>query len=287
MHRVLVFGGSGFLGRALRAHLERRGRTVEAPPHASAPLHDAKALSGAIASFSPDVVINLAGISAVSHQDYRELYEHNAFGHLNVLEACAATAPKARVFLASTANVYGQSPAPYLSERDAPAPVSHYAVSKLAAEHFNSLFSDRLSVCAVRLFNCIGRGQRATFVVAKLVDAFRRRVPRLELGDVSARRDYVDVRDACGMWETLLEQSPAPQVVNFGRGEATSVSEIVGILERLTGHAIEIVQDGQLMRGREIAVQRADASLMTGLGFRPQYSLEETLAWMLAEGAAV
>jgi nucleoside-diphosphate-sugar epimerase len=283
MRRVLLFGGSGFLGRALRARLEQGGFTVGAPAHAAAPLQDSKALFDVVSAFAPDIAINLAGISAVSHQDYLELYELNAFGHLHVLEACVAAAPGARVFLASTANVYGQNPAESLSERAAPAPVSHYAISKVAAEHFNALFADRLSVCTVRLFNCIGRGQGPTFVVPKLVDAFRRRVPRLELGDISARRDYVDVRDACAMWEVLLAQPSPPPLVNFGRGNTTSVREIVDSLERMTGHALEIVHDAHLLRAREIASQRADPSVITALGFRPRYSLEETLAWMLAE----
>lgn len=244
---------------------------------------DATALRRAIESAAPEIIINLAGVSSILHADVSEIYETNAFGHLRLLEAVAETAPAARVYLTSSANVYGPSTRENFSEADPAAPVNHYAVSKFMAERFNALFADRLTASAARPFNCVGRGQKPTLVLSKLVDAFRRRVGRIELGNLDVRRDFVDIRDVCGMWRALLAAPAPPEIVNFGNGVATPLSEIIAVLEQLTGHKLEIVSARALLRERDITYQRADTAVLESLGYKRRYTLVETLEWMLSE----
>lgn len=271
------------MGRALARHLRACGFDVSAPPRADVQLSSVEALAALVAEAAPAQIVNLAGISSVTHGDDRALYEVNAFGHLNVLEAVARIAPRARVFLASSANVYGQSKAEAFAETDPPAPINHYAISKLTAEQFNRLLGDRLSVAAVRPFNCTGRGQKPTLVISKLVDAFRKRAPRLELGALDVRRDYVDIRDVCAMWEAVLAAPSPPPIVNFGTGVATPLRDVIALLEKFSGHSMEIVSAAQFMRARDIAYQRADTRVLDGLGFRRKHDLADTLAWMLSD----
>ena len=130
-----------------------------------------------------------------------------------------------------------------------------------------------LVVSAARPFNCTGRGQNQSLVISKLVDAFRRQLPRLEMGDMSVRRDYVDIRDVCAMWSALLAAPEPPPIVNFGTGEATELRAVVAALEALTGHTVETATSPHFLRGRDIVYQRADTTLLESLGFRRRYRL--------------
>lgn len=271
------------MGRALATHLRAGGDEVRTPSRADAPMTDVAALRRAIESASPEIVVNLAGVSSILHGDVSEIYETNAFGHLKLLEAAAEAAPSARLYLASTANIYGRSTRETFRETDPAAPVNHYAISKFLAERFNALFADRITVSAARPFNCVGRGQKPTLVLSKLVDAFRRRLTRIELGNLDVRRDFGDIRDVCAMWSALLAARTPPETVNFGNGVATPLSDIIATLEQLTGHTPEIVSTQALLRERDVTYQRADTAVLESLGYKRRYTLAETLEWMLSE----
>ncbi len=276
-----MFGGGGFMGRALASHLRGLGDRVETPPRAAANMSDAGAIAAVVAAAQPEIIVNLAGISSVTHEDAAALYETNMLGHLRVLQAAA---PGTRVFLASTANVYGQGDGVRgFAESDEPAPRNHYALSKLSAERLHILFADKLTLSAARPFNCIGRGQKTTLVISKLVDGFRRRLPEIELGTLAVARDFVDIRDVCVMWERLIAAPTPPVAVNFGNGEAVSLTDIIAVLERLSGHRPQIRSSQALVRTADLTYQRADTRVLTELGYQRRHSLEETLAWMLAE----
>lgn len=281
--KVLILGGGGFMGRWLVAHLGARGDVVSAPSRAEATVADGSSLQRAIETAHPDVVINLAGISSVTHGDVEALYEINMLGHLRLLRAVAAAAPSARVFLASTANLYGDGigEAPF-RESATPAPRNHYALSKFGAEQLHAQFPD-LITCAVRPFNCIGRGQQPTFFVAKLARAFRRREPEIQLGNTAVKRDFVDIRDVCAMWAALIDAPSPPPVVNFGNGEAVALADVIALMERVSGHHPRMTKADQFVRAADLAYQRADNQLIAALGYRRRHSLEDTLAWMLAE----
>ena len=275
------------MGRWLVPHLRGLGDHVVAPTKAVADIHHESSLHDIVASAAPDTVINLAAISSVTQGSVEAYYETNLLGHLRLLQAVSEVAPTARIYLASTANLYGQSDGRGFSETDAPAPRNHYAMSKRAAEQLHALYPDLGSTCAVRPFNCIGRGQSTVFVVPKLVEAYRQRVAELKLGTLDVARDFVDIRDVCAMWQALLAAPTPPPVVNFGNGEATSLSEIVATLEQLSGHKIRLAHSDRLVRPSDIAYQRANAEIIVGLGYRRRHSLVETLAWMLNDGAAI
>jgi len=281
--RVLILGGHGFMGRWLTEHLRALGDDVSAPTRAEADIASTSSLSRAIAQSAPDIVINLAGISSVTHGDVETLYEINTLGHLRLLRAVSDAAPAARVFLASTANLYGDSSDRCaFRESDTPAPKNHYAQSKYTAEQLHPLFSG-LVTSAVRPFNCIGRGQKPSFFVAKIAAAFRRRDPEIQLGDTTPQRDFVDIRDVCVMWEKLLAAPAPPALINFGNGEAVALSEVFAAFERLSGHHPQLKRAEQFVRAADLAYQRADTTILAALGYKRRHSLEDTLAWMLAE----
>lgn len=281
--KVVVLGGSGFIGRALGKHLERAGHAVVAPSSATVQVQTRATLATVFDDLQPDCVINLAGVASVSSSDALGYYQVNAFGHLNVLDAMAEVRPGARVLLASSANVYGKGKRAPLCESDRPAPINHYGLSKLMAEEFGRLYSDRLQICAVRIFNCIGLGQAPTFLVPKIVYAFKARQERLNLGNLSVERDFVDLRDVCEMWRLLVESPTAPEAINFGSGSTATIETLIALLADLTGHRPLVESVPALQRPHDIEYQCADISCLSRLGFSRRVSLNETLKWMLGE----
>ena len=108
MRRVLVFGGGGYLGRALLPKLRSTFRTVDAPSHADAPVEDPGAIGRAVHATSPDAIVNVA--AARPQADREQLHRTNGLGASNV--ARVATAAGAHLLHVSTDCVLdGLSPA--------------------------------------------------------------------------------------------------------------------------------------------------------------------------------
>ncbi|SEO12292.1 NAD-dependent epimerase/dehydratase family protein [Vreelandella aquamarina] len=295
MSTCLVTGGSGFTGRYLIAHLKRQGHRVVAL--ASQPcgadetypidLNNSEALSHCITQVKPQQVYHLAALSFVGHPTALDFYKVNVLGTENLLNALSALPMPPRVLLASSANVYGANAQAVIDERVLPAPVNHYAASKLAMEHLARTYAQRLPLLIARPFNYTGPGQAAHFLVPKIVQHLQQRAPRIELGNINVSRDFSDVRDVVAIYGHLLDQWPAQaesgSVINVGSGEAVSLQALISMLETLTAHRIEITVNPAFVRSNEIPELKACTKRLNawvpGLS---RHTLNDTLAAMLA-----
>jgi nucleoside-diphosphate-sugar epimerase len=288
--RVLVTGCSGFTGNYVRTRLVELGWTVVDPEADGRQFDLAKpeTVAPAVASANPDCVIHLAARSFVGSSDAVGFYRVNAVGTVNLLEALVRSGlPLQRVILASSANVYGNATVDVIGEETAPAPVNHYAVSKLAMEHLAATYADRLPLVIVRPFNYTGVGQPAHFVVPKLVAHFAERQPSVRVGNIDVIRDFSDVRAVAEVYVRLLTAEACPKLLNICSGVGLSLRRIIDDLAELSGHSIEIRVDPDLVRASEVhrLVGSPDALHRT-VGSLPHRDFRETLAWMLASAEA-
>ena len=290
--RVLVTGARGFTGRYVADELQRAGHQIVP---LAANLRDAQAVRGEVAEARADAVIHLAGVAFVAHGQVRDFYDVNLIGTMHLLEALATLdhAPT-RVLLAGTATIYATGGGKPLGEAAPLAPASHYAVSKLAMERMAALYGDRLPLVIVRPFNYTGQGQRPDFLVAKIVDAFRRGQPAIELGNLDVRRDFGDVRAVAkayaGLVDRAVEPGPTgngtvgdgPPVFNVCNGMTFSPREILETCERIAGHRIDVTVNPAFVREGEAEVVVGDHSRLRAAlpDWRP-IPFQETLAWML------
>jgi nucleoside-diphosphate-sugar epimerase len=182
--------------------------------------------------------------------------------------------------------VYGNSPHSPIGESQTPAPVNHYAMSKVAMELMAKARFPELPIVVARPFNYTGPGQALDFVIPKLVDHFRRKAPRVTLGNLHVHREYNDVRFVCDAYLRLLEvPSPAP-VYNVCTGTTYDFNSVISMLRELTGHGIEVDVDPRFVRPNEVHRLCGDAArLEAAVGPLPAYSLRDTLAWMLEAAA--
>jgi GDP-4-dehydro-6-deoxy-D-mannose reductase len=289
--RALITGGSGFVGRHLERHLLERGDEVVVVD-LECDVTSLDALRAAVTSSQPDAIYHLAALAHVgeSWTNPGRYLEVNVIGTSNVLQAARELDPEIGVLVVSSAEVYGIIAPDELpiTEHQQVAPVTPYAASKAAAEQVVLQaahgYGQRASV--VRPFNHIGPGQAPTFAVP----AFAQRIKaakatgagELVVGNLTARRDFTDVRDVVAAYRAIVVSSSFGEIFNVASGIDRSMAEVVAELESIAGVELEHVLDEALLRPSDIPVLRGDASkLQAATGWEPSISFEQTLTDVL------
>jgi GDP-4-dehydro-6-deoxy-D-mannose reductase len=296
--KALVTGSTGFVGRHLVAHLTAMGDQVTGIDRAidGLDITDAAAVGAAIAEISPNVIYHLAGWADVggSWKAPVEAFRANAEGTLNVLTA-ATEAGVDRVVAVSSADVYGiVEPGELPLTEDSPLrPASPYAASKVAADYLGlqAWLGRGLPVLRVRAFNHLGPGQTDKFVAPALAS----RVARAELeggdvlkvGDLSARRDFTDVRDVVRAYRLLAEKGEPGQVYNVCSGVDLAVQDLADQLVAQARVPLRLEVDPDLLRPVELPVLRGSHQRLTdATGWEPEIPISQTLTDLLEDWRA-
>ena len=293
MPTALVTGINGFTGRYLTEELRLAGYTVVGIgiEQAAVPgivmtkcdLNDRDAMLSVVRELSPDYVVHLGGIAFAAHDDVDSIYRTNIVGTRNLLEALTrCLKPPKMVLLASSAHIYGNATICPIDENTVAAPTSDYAVSKLAMESMAKLWLDRLPITIIRPFNYTGVGQSLNFLLPKIVDHFRRRATKIELGNLDVVRDFSDVRDVVRRYRLLLEVPARREIFNMCSGTGHALQEILVMMKQLTHHDLEVVVNPAYVRDNEVhKLIGSNAKLDKFIGTSKITDLQETLAWML------
>nr|WP_294523202.1 GDP-mannose 4,6-dehydratase [uncultured Rhodopila sp.] len=295
--RVLLTGARGFVGRHLTAVLGQRFPGVVLVAEWF-DVTDPDATLRAVRDAAPDSCIHLAGITAVPDAQKRgdAAWQVNLHGTLNLARAILSAAPQSRFLHVSTSEVYGRSfiDGRALDETAALAPMNTYAATKAAADlAVGAMVSDGLRAVRLRPFNHVGPGQSDAFVVAALAHQLTRveaglQAPVLQVGALTPRRDFLDVRDVCAAYASCLEQTdaalPAGSVLNIASGVARSIGDVLARMCEIMDLKVELVTDPQRLRPVEIAVAQGDAGRARALlGWKPLYSWDQTLHDVIAD----
>ena len=286
--RSLITGGRGFVGTWLAAHLRSVGDDVVQIDQ-EVEITDPAALLGAVTEAAPDAIYHLAAMTHVgqSWDEPLRVLEVNVLGTGALLAAARECGTDPRVLVTSSAEVYGAVTDPTmlpLTEASPTAPLTPYAASKLAAEAIcaQAWLGHGQHVVVVRPFNHIGPGQSPNFAVSalskRIVDAERSGAGEIPVGNLSARRDFTDVRDVVRSYRMLVESGAPGAVYNVCSGRDVSIQEIADRLLAAAGSSVRLVPDPSLMRPIEVPVLRGDPSLLqAATGWSPELSLDETL----------
>jgi GDP-4-dehydro-6-deoxy-D-mannose reductase len=240
-------------------------------------------------------VVHLAAASsvAVSWADQTEPWRVNALGTVNVLGAVQEHAPAARVLVVSTGDVYGQADEVPTPETAPFRPTSPYAASKaaaeLAAEQFARVGAD---VVVARAFQHEGPGRDERFAVgswaAQIACAEEAGRGTVLVGDLTPRRDILDVRDVTRAYEALLDPSVEAGAYNVASGKPVAMRKVLDLLVPMARCPIEIEEDPSRFRASAVTELSGDASkLQEATGWAPTIPLEQTLADALDAARAV
>jgi nucleoside-diphosphate-sugar epimerase len=303
----LVTGGAGFIGSHLAEGLVKRGERVRVLDNLSTgrldklvsvrgeieiirgditrPADCAKACRGA--SF----VLHEAAIRSVPKSMDRPMpsNEANVTGTLNML--VAARAAKVRRFVyASSSSAYGGCKVYPQREDMRPQPLSPYAVSKLAAEHYAIVWAKSfgLSTVSLRYFNVFGPRQDPESMYSAVVPKFMQQalagVPLDVHWDGRQSRDFTHVDNVVAA-NILAARAPAKvsgEVFNVANNSTHSLLDMIAVIEKIVGHRLE--RRHHPMRGGDVRKTWADnRKIRRVLGYKPvkgfEQGLRETWDW--------
>ena len=291
--RALVTGSRGFVGGWLCQHLRDTGdEVIEVPDGVD--LCDQTELARSLADVEFDVCYHLAALSHVgqSWSDPELYYRNNVLSTANLVAVLARKAGPPRLIHVSSSEVYGRVPAGDLPicETQPLRPVSPYAASKAAAElvALQGSWGHSMPVVIARPFNHTGPKQSSDFLIPALVTrilaakASRQRI--LKVGNVGARRDFLDVRDVVRAYRGLAVTGIAGEVYNVCKGEAASVRDIAELAASVVGWEVVLEVDPQLLRPDDVELVLGDPTkLHLSTGFTPELSLRSTVESLVAQ----
>ena len=309
--RILVTGGSGFVGRRMLARLTARraaGEVLELhalfrdapaePPRPGADwaeavrwhavdLADRGAVVGTVRAIAPERVYHFAALANPRDcaADPAAAFAVNAGGTAAVLAGLVPGA--ARALVVSSAQVYGRHVEGILGEDQPARPDSPYGRSKLCAERIAQRFARRgLAVVVARPFNHAAREQSPRYVLPALAGQVRRARDEglpLTTGNLWPRRDFLHVEDVLDAYELLIERGDSGTTYNVCRGETHSIGEALAGLQARLGTNLEPVTDPERARADDIPELGGEPRRLRELGWAPRHSFEQLLD-ELAEG---
>ena len=240
--RVLITGCTGFLAQFLIKELKKKdnyevfGITDEKIKHCtknniySVDIRERDELFKIIKKIKPDKVYHLAAIANVgfSWKNQKLTQEVNFIGSLNLLEAMLENGlNNSKVLMMSSSEVYGNNNE--MSTEKTPVNIENpYSLSKYAMEMLSDIFirSSSMNIVKIRSFNFAGPGQDKKFVLSdfafQIAEIEKKNMsPVIKVGNLSAVRDFSDVRDIARYLETLGRLGKSGEIYNLSSGKGS------------------------------------------------------------------
>jgi len=250
---------------------------------------DADAVRDLVRFIRPDEIYNFAAQSHVrkSFEEPLLTIDTAGVGALHLFEAVRIERPGARVFQASSAEMFGNSADADGFQRETTPmhPVSPYGCAKLLAYNLARVYRAAygLYISSGILFTHESPRRDTSFVISKICkEAVRIKygmTDRLELGNTGSLRDWGHARDYVrAMWLMLQEDRPDDFVC--ATGETHSVDDVTQhVFDRLELDVDRHVRiDPDLIRSRDDQISRGDSTkLRQATGWRPEYTFESML----------
>ncbi len=306
----LLLGVTGFIGTHLAPYLAEKGEVVVGTylRLSKGTRRDSKIrlvecdatrksdIERVVRRFSPDYVYYLAGQSSVREAwfDPVKTIQINFLGGVHLLETVRQWSAKTRVLIFSSGTTYGLSHLGGRSLREGSCltPKDPYSLSKMSLDLFGRFYAKvyGLEVFVVRLANIVGPGQSSTFSISnfayQIAGIEAGLLPeRIEVGNLLAKRDYLDIRDCVRALYLVMMRGESGEAYNIASGKSRNlrgiIAELIG-LSKLRHDKIKIVKKRSLMSKDEIPSIRLNPSKFRRLtGWKPEIPFRQTLVDVL------
>ena len=280
--KILIFGGSGFLGQHLIKKLYGQHDIVVVNHISNFSIGNTKnchIINGDILKpqtyesilDSVDVVINLVG---QMEPNLENLVKTNISGSLNLLNSIIKNKVK-KIILISTINVYGENMNFPSKEEDELFPLTNYGQIKMITEKLYQNFSELhdLDVTILRLSGVFGPG--------KIKGFFPQMINSLKTGQIltpynfgNQLRDFIFIDDAIdGIISSLNYDFNGTSIFNISTGKRNSIKEVINLAEKISNTKINIKYNSEKYDEESIWANNSKAKKL--LNFEPKISLEE------------
>ncbi len=242
--KVLVTGGTGFIGTEVVKQLHKKGYEITILGRKDKPegLDHVKYIKGNLsnpakcvfACAGQDYVIHLAAKAKISESFINpdEYFDSNVTGTRNILTAASAVGVKKFVY-AGSSSVYGNNTAPNKPTHK-PDPLNYYAMSKLFGEHlckqYKIMFN--LNYNILRFFTVYSENQPTSLLFGKFAQMVKDGKPVTIHGDGEYKRDYIHVSDVATACIASMESKVKNDTFNVGTGTSISVNTVVEVLKK-------------------------------------------------------
>jgi GDP-4-dehydro-6-deoxy-D-mannose reductase len=301
--KVLITGVAGFVGHFLTDELANAGHEVvgmdlrveSCSPRVveslAVDLTSATSVAAAVKQLQPEACIHLGGIASppVGQRQPELMLNTNILGTVNLLEAVRQTVPTARVLLASTSYIYGNSETKIPLTEEAPlSPIGPYALSKAAADMTTLAYAREygMDTMSARVANHTGPGQSPDFVVP----AFARQVKAIQQGDAPAvmrvgnlasERSFMDVRDVVRAYRLLIEAGQSGLAYNVAATERVPIQWLLDQLCEAAGVSPTLEVDPALYRPTDYAPLLSSQRIESATGWKLRIPFQQTLRDLL------
>ena len=306
MRKAMVIGAAGFVGKYLIRHLhDDLGMEVLATKLAHETLENLPAeirdldilkkenIVDLLFEERPDYIFHLAAQSSVSvaWNNPQLTIDVNIKGGVNVLDAVRELYYHPRILMIGSGEEYGhirpgETP---IKEDNRLDPGNIYAATKACQNMIGSIYSKAydMELILVRAFNHIGPGQSSIFVVSDFCRQVAEiekgmREPIMYVGNLSAMRDFTDVRDVVKAYGLLVQQGEKGETYNVGSGHAVAIRDILDNIISKSTADIKVEIDPAKIRPVDVPIIEADITKLTEkTGWKPQISLDQTIQEVL------
>ncbi|MCA6422573.1 MAG: NAD(P)-dependent oxidoreductase [Flavobacterium sp.] len=292
----LITGGAGFIGSAIVPKLQSENHDVFVYDNLSfgnrefinvaddhfflGDIRDAAAVSKAVQTISPDIIIHLAAVHFIPYCNEHpfESSDINIRGTMNVLDAAKKVKNLTKIIFASTAAVYPISDTA-VSETHELRPLDIYGLSKLVGEQLMEKFHLQTGVDSIccRFFNAFGPNETNPHLIPEIEKQIKEGNRTISLGNLTPKRDFIHTYDmANAMFALIKLANVGYDTFNLGRGIEYAVTEVVEEFEKVLNEKIDIEVDPARVRKVERMHLLADVSkLKNRTGWEPKWSLNE------------
>ena len=304
MNKILIIGAAGFVGsylsKALIEEFHKEVAVTKLPQERfdgpeNVAVYDLNILNKAditelLMKVRPDGIIHLAAQSSVSvaWKNPALTIDVNIKGSVNLMDAIRELYYKPRVLLIGSGEEYGhirpgESP---IHEENHLRPGNIYAATKACQNMIGTIYAQAydMDLMLVRAFNHTAPNQAPLFVVADFCKQVAEieaglREPVMHVGNLSAMRDFTDVRDVVRAYSLLMEKGERGQTYNVGSGKAIAIRDILDMIIERSSAEIKVEIDPAKLRPVDVPIIEADITkIQTATGWEPRIPLSTTIS---------
>jgi GDP-4-dehydro-6-deoxy-D-mannose reductase len=256
-------------------------------------LLDAHSLQEVIMDVRPDYIFHLAAQSFVpaSWTSPSVTLEINVVGTCNLFEAVRAAQIEPVIQIACSSEEYGlvkPSEVP-IKETNPLRPLSPYGVSKVAMDYLGYQYfkSYGMKIIRTRGFNHTGPRRGEVFVCSTFTKQIAeiekgKKEPVLQVGNLSAKRDFTDVRDMVNGYILAAKKGKPGEVYNICSGKAIEISKVLKMILKMSKVKVKVEKDPARMRPSDVPILKGDCSkFRRQTGWKPKIKFEKTLEDLL------